>query len=347
MVCPYCNKRLGIVQRLKGLSFCSVEHQDLYFGLSFERLRESVSEYAPNRRVQPANQELAQAEPVVDPQRRNAAQESSSTFEIASLIGSIGTNAGSDLPEAPFLPELSASQDRPAFPLKSYAREAVSTTVQLAESLTDEVPLRALPSIAQDVSLAQPQVEITSISNQTTWSPVPQGYPPAIVSASATFLLDPNEAKLIPLPLGEPCRGEAPAPPSETAAIHVPLRYPLMPSRQPSSHASTTVTRLPHEQGLRSFVGTASRVVVFSTSTNWRIVSPGGFTADHSIGETPESGFVFQFPVLHGRAKHPYFPGGNPDRSSCISTGRAYPSQSGSGRRAPAVVESMDVGRPA
>src|SRR5271163_3036049 len=44
MVCQYCNKRLGLIQRLKGQTFCSPEHQELHFGLSFERLRESVTE---------------------------------------------------------------------------------------------------------------------------------------------------------------------------------------------------------------------------------------------------------------------------------------------------------------
>src|SRR5579859_965019 len=196
MVCQYCNKRLGIIQRLKGLSYCSLEHQELHVGLSFERLKNAATEYTPNQvtPLWPANPEPGQAELEVNPLTRDAAQEPSSTLEIASLIGSIGTNAVSDLPEAPFLPELSPSHYRPAFPLRSHAGEAVSRTLQLDESLTEEVALRARPSIALNVSQDQPQVEITSMANQATWSPVPQGYPPAIVSASGTLLLDLNDA---------------------------------------------------------------------------------------------------------------------------------------------------------
>ncbi len=247
MVCQYCNKRLGFIQRMKGLSYCCLEHQELHVGLSFERLRESITEYTPNQvtPLWPANPEPAQAEIVEDPQTRDAAQDASPTLEITSLIGAIGTNTDSDLPEAPFLPERSASQFRPAFPLESYAGQAVSPTVQLADSLTAEVPFRTSPSPVLNVSPNQPQVEIAPIASQAAWRPVPQGYPPIMVSASATLLLDPSEAKLIPLQLGEPCRGEAPVPPFETAAIHTPFRHPLMPARQPTFHASTTVTRPP------------------------------------------------------------------------------------------------------
>ncbi len=247
MVCQYCNKRLGFIQRMKGLSYCCLEHQELHVGLSFERLRESITEYTPSQvtPLWPANPEPAQAEIVVEPQTRDAAQDASPTLEITSLIGAVGTNTGSDLPEAPFLPERSASHFRPAFPLESYAGQAVSPRVQLADSLTAEVPFQTLPSPVLNVSPNRPQVEIAPIASQATWRLVPQGYPPVMVSASATLLLDASEAKLIPLQLGDPCRGEAPVPPFETAAIHTPFRHPLMPARQPTFHASTTVTRPP------------------------------------------------------------------------------------------------------
>src|SRR5271155_913871 len=65
MNCQYCNKRLGIIQRLKGLSFCSAEHQELHFGLSFERLRASVAEFTPDKPEpdqSPAKPEPAAAE---------------------------------------------------------------------------------------------------------------------------------------------------------------------------------------------------------------------------------------------------------------------------------------------
>jgi len=251
MVCQYCNKRLGFMQRLKGLSYCSLEHQELHFTHSFERLRDSVTEYTPNQvtPLWPANPEPARAELAVDPQTRDAAQDASPTLEITSLVGAVGTSTGGDLPEAPFLPERSARQFRPAFPLESYSGQAVSPTVQFADSLTAEAPLRSSPSLVLDVSPNRPQVEIAPITSQGTWRPVPQGYPPVIVSDSATLLLDPSEAKLIPLPMDKPCRGQPPVPPSE-AAIHTPfghppLQHPMMLSLQPAFRASTTVTRPP------------------------------------------------------------------------------------------------------
>jgi hypothetical protein len=140
MVCQYCNKRLGIIQRLKGQQFCSLEHQELHFGLSFERLRESVTESLPPRHkpqlggrptlAQPAQPptnlvdlqspaDQTQAEPPLELPTRNVSPEPSPTLEIASLVGAVGTANGGDLPEAAFLPEMPVRQDQPAFSLKS------------------------------------------------------------------------------------------------------------------------------------------------------------------------------------------------------------------------------------
>ena len=127
MVCQYCNKRLGIIQRLKGQQFCSLEHQELHFGLSFERLRESVTESLPLRSkprlgarpeqaeeqqrpaslVEPQSApELTQAETLLEPPVRDLAVEPSPTLEIASLVGAVGTANGGDLPEAAKIPTL-------------------------------------------------------------------------------------------------------------------------------------------------------------------------------------------------------------------------------------------------
>jgi hypothetical protein len=257
MVCQYCNKRLGILQRLKGQQFCSLEHQELHFGLSFERLRESVTESLPLRAKprlgsrpaqaeaqQPAasvgepqsSPELPQAELVIEPPARDLAVEPTPTLEIASLVGAVGTANGGDLPEAAFLPEMPARQDQPAFSLKSYAAEPVSAPVRLPISPVYETLLRASPTLVLDVTPAQPPAEITPIANQPTWRPVPEGYPPVVVSASATLLLDANEAKLIPLRMGEPCRGGGPVPAPQTVAIDTPLLQPRLPARHGEYH---------------------------------------------------------------------------------------------------------------
>ncbi len=273
MVCQYCNKRLGLIQRLKGQSFCSAEHQELHFGLSFERLRASVSEpttstvkplWPPNKAKLPeaelkqtqanaeqpqaaaeqmqANADQPQAElqepqanpvPVSETQPAKAAQDISPTLEIASLVDAVGVATGVDLPEAPFLPELPSRQDQPPSPLKSYASAPVSASVQLPSHASQEPALRASRSLVLDVSPAQPPVEATPVASPATWRPVPQGYPPVVISASATLLLDSNGAKLIPLRMGEPCRGEGPVPIPETVAIETPLRQPRLPYRQP------------------------------------------------------------------------------------------------------------------
>ena len=283
MHCEYCKKRLGIIQLLKGQSFCSAEHQELYFGLSFERLRQSVSEFTSNRpkpelvkaKPQPVRAQLEelrtqllqpQAEPelahAMQPQAQLAppqtalvaeldtslvAQQSSLAAAIASPV-IVEKDTGTDPPEASFLHELPSVQDEPGPPLKRYAAEPmISAAVKLPVSPTPagptkEPPAQTSPSLALDVSPAKSTVEVTPAANQATWLFVPQGYPPVVVSAVATLVLDPNGADLIPLPLGEPCPGERPARHPQAEAIEIPLQKPRLPSwqadDQPASESS-------------------------------------------------------------------------------------------------------------
>ncbi len=256
MFCQYCNKKLGMIQRLKGLQFCCLEHQELHFGLSFERLRESVTDVTP-KRLKPlwpeakqdlpaagseqtqANAEQPRAESVLELQATEGTEETSATREIASLVEAVGTDSVSDLPEiASFLPELPSRQDQPAATLKTYdVEELVSASVQLPASPAPEPLLRASRSLVLEVSPAQPSAEVTPITSQSTWRPVPQGYPPVVVSATATLLLDSNGAKMIPLRMGEPYRGKGPVPPPQNVSIETPLPQPRLPSRQPGGPA--------------------------------------------------------------------------------------------------------------
>src|SRR5579862_3555843 len=152
MNCQYCKKRLGIIQLLKRQSFCSAEHQELHFGLSFERLRESVEELTPSRpklelpkaKPQPApadelepvhakTEEIPELQPalakpvqiqagleqtpttsVAELHARLMAQQLAPAPEIASPVAAVAKTSETDLPEAPFLHELPARQVQPA-----------------------------------------------------------------------------------------------------------------------------------------------------------------------------------------------------------------------------------------
>jgi hypothetical protein len=265
MRCEYCNKRLSIIQRLKGQTYCSVEHQELHFSMGFERLRESLSDFTPDKPVpklwdsKPASsaepgkagqaipvQPQAKLEPLpAEPEAVSqlATPEASPTLEIASLVEAVGTSTGVDLPEAPFLPELPLRQDQPAIPLITYAAELVSATVQLPASLTQEPPLRGMPTLTLDVSPAQPPAKAAPAASPATWRTVPPGYPPVVVSATATLLLDANGARLIPLPVGEPCPGAGPVPPPlpRAAAIETPLGQPRLFPRQADRPPASSV----------------------------------------------------------------------------------------------------------
>jgi len=331
---------------LKGQSFCSLEHQELHFGLSFERLRASVDEQAldkvnpeqfapkqsrenPFRRpakLEPPQPEAVQTEPAVEPERvvvpeqvvepqgKTALEEASPTLGIANLMESVGKSTGVDLPEAPFLPELPSPQIQAASALKSDDAESIPAAVHLpvkpavgpervvvpeqvvepqgktaleeasptldianlmesvgkstgvdlpeapfllelpspqiqaasalksddAESIPAAVhlpvsparpsSLRTSPSVVLDASPTQSPVEATPAANQPTWLFVPQGYPPVMVSASTTQVLDSSGAELMALPIGEPCSGVGPPPPPQTDAIETSLRQPRLPS---------------------------------------------------------------------------------------------------------------------
>ncbi|MGB6942805.1 MAG: hypothetical protein WBE37_10445 [Bryobacteraceae bacterium] len=261
-----------MIQRLKGLQFCCLEHQELHFGLSFERLRESVTEVTPNKPKQPrfdakqdlaeaqaektqANAEQTPADPVPELQATEGTEETSPTLEIASLVEAVGTDSVSDLPEtASFLPELPSRQDQPAIPLKTYdVEELVTASVQLPASPAPEPLLRASRSLVLEVSPAQPSAEVTPITSQSTWRPVPQGYPPVVVSATATLLLDSNGAKMIPLRMGEPYRGKGPVPPPQNVSIETPLPQPRLPSQQPGGPAGSIFAPPPPTNAYQPF----------------------------------------------------------------------------------------------
>jgi hypothetical protein len=109
-----------------------------------------------------------------------------------------------------------------------------------------------------DVTPAQPPVELPRAVSQPTWRPVPEGYPPVVVSAFATLVLDSNQAELIALPLGEPCRGKGPVPlVPHTSAIEPPAMPPRLPSQQeslrPTSEVPVLLARPPQAPYVRAW----------------------------------------------------------------------------------------------
>ncbi len=244
MRCQYCDKRLGITKLLKGDTFCSLEHQELYLNAqgeaAYERLLESA-EYSSIKKLKSAlseeKPELEQAIPAeesqADHQAETAAQqnEPSGALEIASLADAVERTAASELRQAPFLPDLPAVAVQPAS--QRPAAELSSATVQLPVSSTQQAPALTSSVLVVDASPVQPSAEVTPVAGQPTWPSVPQGYPPVIVSSSATLVLDPSGADLIPLSVGKPSPGERPARLPQTRAIAAPPRIPQLPSWQP------------------------------------------------------------------------------------------------------------------
>src|SRR5579863_5962503 len=228
MRCQYCNKRLGVIQLLKGESFCSAEHRELNFGLSFERLRDSVAEFTPDS-ITPellktkaelaqarAEQSLANAVEPVQPQvpreptqqttsvaelharlakEQSTAVEVAAPAEIASPVETVPQiverTVGPDLPEAPFLLELPFPRIQPALRPKSYGAQPMASAVQRPVSPipVQEPLIRSAPSLVLDVSPAPSSSTVAPAGSQATWRSVPQGYPPVVVSASATLVL--------------------------------------------------------------------------------------------------------------------------------------------------------------
>lgn len=268
MRCQYCNKRLSITRLLKMQRFCSAEHQELHLTPqteALERLRESFA-LLESKEAEPAKpegkregelanlaqslaepvrpetkQEPPQLMPVAEPQAK-AAQETLRTLDIASLVEAVEKTNGSDLSEARFLLEAPAPRNQPASALKSYAEEPISAIVRLPVSPTQGPSLRTSSSLVLDVSRVPSAVEATPAASQVAWRSVPQGYPPVVVSASATLVLDSNGADLIPLPMGEPCRGKGPIPTPQTDAIETPSRQPRLPSRQANQRQASEVS---------------------------------------------------------------------------------------------------------
>jgi hypothetical protein len=244
MRCQYCDKRLGITKLLKGDTFCSLDHQELYLNAqaeaAYERLVESA-EYSSIKKLKsvlseekPEPEQANSAEvPQAEPQVETAAQENEPTaaLEIASLADAVERTAASELRSAPFLPDLPAVAVQPAS--RRPAAELTSATVQLPVSSTQQAPALTSSVLVVDASPVQPSVEVTPAASQPTWPSVPQGYPPVIVSSSATLVLDPSGADLIPLSVGKPSPGERPARLPQTLAIASPPRHPQLPSWQP------------------------------------------------------------------------------------------------------------------
>jgi hypothetical protein len=290
MRCQYCQKRLGVTKLLKGETFCSAEHRELHLdaqaAASYERLRASFNDPLPKEplpersepKPEPAlggsvHAALVQAgvvptesveaspirvSPLVETQARKAVEEAAPTLEIASLIDAVGSATGNDLPQAPFLPELPVRQDRADTRLASYAEELVTASVQLPVSAMQGRRLRSSSSLTLDVTPAQPPVELPRAVSQPTWRPVPEGYPPVVVSAFATLVLDSNQAELIALPLGEPCRGKGPVPlVPHTSAIEPPAMHPRLPSQQeslrPTSEVPVLLARPPQAPYVRAW----------------------------------------------------------------------------------------------
>ncbi len=280
MRCQYCQKRLGVTKLLKGETFCSAEHRELHLdaqaAASYERLRASFNDPLPKEplpersetkpepapagsvRAEPVEASPTRVSPLVEAQARKAVEETAPTLEIASLIDAVGSATGNDLPQAPFLHELPMRQDRADTRLASYSEELVTASVSLPVSSMQERKLRSSSSLTLDVAPAQPPVELPRAVSQPTWRPVPEGYPPVVVSAFATLVLDSNQAELIALPVGEPCRGKGPVPlVPHTSAIEPAAMPPRLPSQQeslrPTSEVPVLLARPPQAPYVRAW----------------------------------------------------------------------------------------------
>ena len=219
MRCQYCDKRLGITKRLKGDTFCSLEHQELYFNAQSNEFYDRLA---------------AAAETPI-----TAVQENQATPEIAALAEAVERTAASELRQEPSV------VDQPAPLLGSYAAESKSGTVESPVTSAQEALAQRSSVLVVDVSPAEPAVDVTPSAGQTTWPSVPPGYPPIAVSSSSTLLLDPSGADFIPTLKGTPYPGEAPAWLFQTQAIETPPRPPVLPSGQPEARLNPERSTLP------------------------------------------------------------------------------------------------------
>ncbi len=219
MRCQYCDKRLGITKRLKGDTFCSLEHQELYFNAQSNVLYDRLA---------------AAAETPI-----TAVQENQGTPEIAALAEAVERTAASELRLEPPVVDQSAPL------LESYAAESKSGTVESHVTSAQEALAQKSWVLVVDVSPVEPAVEITPSAGETTWPSVPPGYPPIAVSSSSTLLLDPSGADFIPTLKGTPYPGEAPVWLFQTHAIETPPRPPVLPSGQPEARLNSEGSTLP------------------------------------------------------------------------------------------------------
>lgn len=316
MNCQYCGKRLSFTRRLKGHTFCSLEHQELHYGggtAAFERLRDSFDNTPAKKPdpkharegtiFEPAKWQTQTGPPaapqqieVVETVERGSASleiaalgnaisdtsesdslaveaseqvhevtEASSVRELAALIEGVGNNEGSapqfteaaaqededaapalvvsgpmdsaetaiesEPPEAWFLRDLRAVQDRRSLSLKSPVAEPISTVIEGPTTTARDLLSRGSWPVVVDIS-AKSTVDAGTLGANPTWGDVPPGYPPVIVSGSATLVLDSKAAGFVPLPPGECCPGTGPARLFANDAIEPPAREPELPLTQ-------------------------------------------------------------------------------------------------------------------
>lgn len=173
----------------------------------------------------------------IEPQTVEAGLEDdipSPALVVASPIESSETTEASDLPQAWSLFGLSSILNQPAFSLKGPGAEPTSGGIQLPTTGAPELPVRNSSPVIVDISGTRTRgpVDAAPISSHPTWRNVAPGYPPVIVTDSATLVVDPKAAGFIPVAMGT-YPGEGPSPLRENEAIDPPLRKPQLPSAQP------------------------------------------------------------------------------------------------------------------
>jgi hypothetical protein len=167
------------------------------------------------------------------------AKEAAAPLELATLAQAVETSVGVDLPNAPFLADAPTPQYLSESQLTSGDAEPVmvSSSVQYPISATRSANLNVPASSSLVLDVPPPQAHAPAdkapTGGQPTWLPVPQGYPPVVVSSLATMVLDTAGAELIPLQMGEPAKGNGQALAPQTEVIETHFIPPLLPTRTP------------------------------------------------------------------------------------------------------------------
>jgi len=295
MRCKYCNERLGITKVLFGQSFCSEEHQQLYnhgeASESVERLRASFADPLPKKPLTPkpsAPEQAPAAETAQTGEKtetteqvqevaekaqevaEKAEPEAAPSIQIASLADALENSRGSELPRGPFSSEPGSSSDEPRAPgAITDAEEPMFAAVRSPEvHKYESAEIETAPAIPSVSRLAPPApaapspaapspADVLSVLGQASWLSVPEGYPPVVVSDSATLVLDSSPAQFITIPIGEPCPGDGPAFPQASGAIEPPSRYPALPSweTRPSQADGSSFIAPPPQSSARDLSG--------------------------------------------------------------------------------------------